>query len=238
MAKQEINHKGIKMATNNSYTKAEIRFKKYIDALRRELHNSYWHFIIYKYIEKCRVDYQNELQVAGEFWGLTQRAHLLDTIMRLNKICDNDPETINIHTLLDLAENNLDIFTGKPFYARKQNSYYPSNQNVPEITEELLLEHKQRYSDFSQTNLRKLRNRVLAHIDKGLVMTDFLPFEGYKVDIDQIETIINDLDNTLDLLSIAFDGSKYSREVPFLEQGMNVMMELMRKGLIERERLD
>ena len=226
------------MDIQNNLTEAEIRFKKYIDALIRELHNANWHFIIYKHLEKCRTDYQKELREAGEFWGLTQRAHLLDTIMRLNKVCDNDPETINIHTLLDLAEQNLHIFTGKPFYARKQGSFYPSNQNVPEITKELLLEHRRRYTDFSQTNLRKLRNRVLAHIDKGLVMKDFLPFKGYKVDIDQIETIINDLDNTLDLLSIAFDGSKYSREVPFLEQGMNVMMDLMRKGLSGGERLE
>ena len=219
-------------------TDEEARFKAYHDSLRRELNNAYWHFLIYKHIEKCRTDYQKELQEAGEFWGLTQRAHLLDTIMRLNKICDNDPETIDIHTLLDLGERNLHIFTGKPFYARKSGSSYSIDQNVPEITEKLLSEHRQRYTDFPQTNLRKLRNRVLAHIDKSLVMHDVLPFKEYEVDIDQIETIIDDLDNTLDLLSIAFDGSKYSKEVRFLEQGMNDMMELMRQGLASRERLE
>ena len=99
----------------------------------RELHSAYLGFIIYKYIEKWRTDYQKELHEAGVFWGLTQRAHLIDTVMRLNKVCDNDPETINIHTLLDLAEQNLWIFTGIPFYARKQGSLYPYSQNVPEI---------------------------------------------------------------------------------------------------------
>ena len=115
------------MDMQNKLTETEIRFKKYLEAIMRELHSAYWHFVVYKYIEKCRADYQKELQEAGEFWGLTQRAHLLDTIMRINKICDNDPETINIHTLLDLAEQNLWIFTGKPFYARKQCSLYPSS---------------------------------------------------------------------------------------------------------------
>ena len=221
----------------NNLSKPEIQFKKYIDAIMRELHSAYFGFIIYKYIEKWRTEYQKELNEAGVFWGLTQRAHFIDTVLRLNKVCDNDLETINVHTLLDLAEQNLWMFTGKPFYARKPGYDYPYSQNVPEITKELLSEHRQRYTTFYKTNLRKLRNRVLAHIDKVVVMQDIWPFGKWSVDIAQMETIINDLDDTLNLLSIAFDGSKYSMKFEFLEQGMIDMMELMRKGLAEKERL-
>jgi len=223
------------MATNNSFTKAELRFKKYLDAIMRELHNAYWHFIIYKHLEKDRVEYQKELREAPEFWGLTQRAHLFDTIMRLNKICDDDKETINILTLLDFSKQNVHIFADESFTKRKG---YARDQNLPKIDKSLLSEHRQKYTTFSDTNLRKLRNRVLAHIDKTIVMKDVWPFKKWSVNIAQIETIINDLDNTLNLLSTSFDGNKYIKEFTHLEQSMNVTLELMRKGIIERERLE
>lgn len=209
-------------------TDEEARFKAYHDSLRRELNNAYWHFTIYKNLDKFREEYNKEMREAPEFWGLTQRAHLFDTIMRLNKICDNDKDTVNIHTLLDLAEQNVHIFTDESFTKR---SPYSSKQNLPKIDKRVLTRHRQKYATFYKTSLRKLRNKVLAHIDKDVVVQDFLPFKEWSVDAEQIDTIINDLDNTLHLLSTAYDGSRYDKEFAYIEQGMYNVMDLIRIGL-------
>lgn len=215
----------------------EARFKAYHDSLRRELNNANWHFTIYKHLDKLRGEYKKEMLEATVFWGLTQRSHLFDTIMRLNKICDNDKGTVNIHTLLNFAEQNVHIFTDESLNKRKYGSLYTRAQNLPKIDKRLLSKHRRKYATFFKTNLRKLRNRVLAHIDKDVVMKDIWPFKEWSVDNTQIITIINDLDDTLSLLSIAYDGGHYDKDFAELENSMRPMMDSIRMGLEEKERL-
>ncbi len=215
-------------------TDEEARFKAYHDSLRRELNNANWHFTIYKHLDKLSGEYKKEMLEAPEFWGLTQRSHLFDVVMRLNKICDNDKDSVNIHTLLDFTKQNVHIFTDESFNKR---SIYTRAQNLPKIDKRFLSKHRRKYATFSRTNLKKLRNKVLAHIDKDVVMQDIWPFKEWAVDTAQIETIINDLDDTLHLLSIAYDGSRYDKNMLGLEHDIDLIMDSMRVGLKEKERL-
>lgn len=212
-------------------TDEETRFKVYLESLEREFHNAYYHFVIYNQLEIFRGEYQNELREASEFWGLTQRAHFFDVIMRLNKICDDDMETINIHMLLDYAEQHLHLFAEESFARRKG---YSRDQSLPKINKRLLSEQRQKYITFSSTNLRKLRNRVLAHIDKGVIINDIWPFQKWAVDSTQIKTIIDQINETLNLLSLSFDSSKYINNSTHLEQSMSNTMDLIRIGLKEK----
>lgn len=68
-------------------------------------------------------------------------------------------------------------------------------------------------------------------------MQDILPFKEWAVDTAQIETIINDLDDTLHLLSIAYDGSRYVMDMPGLEHGIDIVMDVLRMDLKKREGL-
>ena len=220
------------MNIQNKLTDAEIQFKKYHDSLRRELNNTNWHFLIYKQLDELREEYKREMTEASVFWGLTMRSHFFDVIMRLNKICDDDKDTVNIHTLLDFAEQNVHIFKYESFDKR---SMYTRAQNLPKIDKRFLSKHRRKYATFSKTNLKKLRNKVLAHIDKGVVMKDVLPFKEYQVDAAQIETIIDDLDDTLNLLSIAYDGSQYDKGFTELENSIKLTMDLVQAGLKEHK---
>jgi len=212
-------------------TDEEARFKAYHDSLRRELNNANWHFTIYKHLDKLRGEYKKEMLEATVFWGLTQRSHLFDTIMRLNKICDNSKDTVNIHALLDFTEQNIHIFTDEFFNKR---SMYARAQNLPKIDKRFLSKHRRKYATFFKTNLRKLRNKVLAHIDKDVVMQDIWPFKEWAVETTQIETIINDLDETLDTLSRAYDKSIYLKDFNGLEDGIDFVMNSIRMNLKER----
>lgn len=223
-------------------TDEEVRFKTYHDSLRRELNNANWHFTVFEHLDKLRGEYKEEMLEALEFWGLTQRSHFLDTIMRLNKICDNDPDTINIHKLLNYAEQNIEIFSDESFERRQHDSVnyeiamVMHGKNPNKIDQEYLAKSREKFAAILDTNLKKLRDKAIAHIDKEVVVKGILPFKEYQVDPSEIESIINELHATLNILSIAYDGTQYVIHLAGLDKSMLHIMDLMRLGLKERKK--
>jgi ribosomal protein L21E len=214
--------------------KEEDTFKKYFEGLRRELHNAYWHYMIYKQLDKARVEYLNELLQAPVFFSLTERSHLLDSIMRVNKICEANPHSANIFQLLNYIENNLIIFSNESY--KKRTSYWGlitgfENLKRPRINQKFINEQRQKYISFQNTKIKKLRNRTLAHIDIDNVINEVMPFKDYNLIVGELETIINETDNTLNTLGIAFDGSRYNKEFPQITEGMKNMFECIRRGV-------
>jgi hypothetical protein len=215
-------------------TKEEDIFKKYYDRLRRELHNAYWHFVIYKQLDKAREEYHNELMQAPEFFSFSERSHALDAIIRVNRICEDNQESLNIIKLLDYADTNINIFSDESYQRRKSPWGAPTNSetlNRPRIDKEFINQQRGKYLSFQKTNLKKMRNRVLAHIDRDDVIKDVLPFKQYYVEVEELEAIINDIDNTLNILGIAFDGLHFNKEFPQITEGMKNMLECIRRGL-------
>ena len=93
-------------------------FSKYHEKLRGELNNANWHFAIWKYIRKVKRDYLHELNQAPAFFGLTEDAHLLSTLMRLSKFFDRQEKHLNMHEFLNFVGENLDIFSNQAFEKR------------------------------------------------------------------------------------------------------------------------
>ena len=162
-------------------------------------------------------------------------SQFFDVMIRLNKICDNHKDAVSIFSLLEFAGMNLDIFSEESFMRRYPYSNY---DDIPRISKELLESHKKKYENFPQSNLRRLRNKVLAHMDKETVEQNYYPFEKWGVEIQEMEEIISNLVETVNLLGMAFERSRYLPGKDFIEQGMYDMMELMREGLSKREKRD
>jgi hypothetical protein len=215
-------------------TKKELIFKKYYDRLRVELHNAYWHFVIYKQLDKARREYPNELMQAPEFFSFSERSHILDAIIRVNRICANDRYSLNIIKLLNYAKTNQEIFSDKSYQKRKATwgTFTTSTTpNRPRIDNNFIDHQVKRFSMFRKSNLKKMRDRVLAHINRDDVKNNVLPFKEYYVEVEELEAIINEIDNTLNILGIAFDGSRYDKEFPQITEGMKNMLECIRRGL-------
>lgn len=215
-------------------TKEEDLFEKYYHRLRRELNNAYWHFIIYKQLDGARGKYHNELMQAPEFFSLSERSHFLDAILRVNRICDDDRESLNIFKLLNYANTNIKIFSDESFQRRKGNQGAFSSSFTlerPIIDREYISQQLKRYSAFKKTNLKKLRNRVLAHIDRDDVANDLWPYKEYQVEAEKLEMLINEIDNTLNIFGMAFDYSRYDKEFSQIAEGITNMLELIRRGI-------
>ena len=216
-------------------------FIKYHDRLRSELNNAHWHFEIWKKIRQLQSDYQKELNQAPAFWGLTLHAHLLETVMRLNNICDKDTKTLNIHKLLNFAEQNMEIFSDKALENRlKGKGGYDAamellKNNPPKLDNKVLQENREKFEDYSINSLRKWRDKFIAHIDRGVVLKDLRIFEEYPVEVKQIEKIINDLDETLNTMLLAFNFGMWSKELS-VANDVKAILDTIRDSIQERRR--
>ncbi|MFC1911705.1 hypothetical protein ACFLXG_00905 [Chloroflexota bacterium] len=213
-------------------TNKEKLFKAYLDRIQIELNFTYMHFVVLKTIDDVAERYQPELQVGSEFWGLARQSQFFDVMIRLNKICDNHPNAVSIFSLLEFAEMNLDIFSEDNFMRRNP---YSSYDDLTRISKKLLESHKKKYENFPQSNLKRLRNKVLAHMDKETVEQNHYPFEKWAVEIQEMEHLINNLVKTINLLAMAFERSRFLPGNNFVEKGMFDTMELIRLGLSERK---
>jgi len=188
-------------------------------------------------MDKFGEEYEKEWVQASQFFGLTQRSHFFDTVIRLHKICENHKDSINIYRLLDFAEENVAIFSTELYERRQRSSGYYNmgiqidSTNHIKVDMKLLKEYRSKFATVANIKLRLLRNRAIAHIDTETVKRKIEPFEKYDIDDAQIETIIEDLDSTLNLLSAAYNGQKYDKDLPRLESSMKRIMALIRIGL-------
>ncbi len=63
---------------------------------------------------------------------------------------------------------------------------------------------------------------------------DILPFKEWSVETEQIEIIISDLDETLNMLSRAYDKNIHSKDLNGLEDSIDFVMDAIREELKRR----
>lgn len=231
-------------------TEEEMRFKKYHDSLRAELNRAHWHFTVWKYLRELAGKYNEEFDQASSFLMLTADAHMLATIIGLYKICDADPETVNIHKFLNFVEQNRAIlFSDQSFKERVRGGRNykvkiearASNPIKIDDYSYIIAELRNRFGTFPESNLKKIRDKTLAHIDRKSVVKGIDLFQEYPVTISQIEEIIEDIDEALNGLSEAYDGDIYIKDIDAniadIKNGMDVIMDSIRFSIQERKPL-
>ncbi|MFC1912568.1 hypothetical protein ACFLXG_05400 [Chloroflexota bacterium] len=227
------------MAERQNPDKEQI-FTRYHDKLREELNNAHWHFEIWKQLRnKLKPDYLDEFNQAPAFFGLTMHAHLLATIMRLNNICDKDTDTVNIQKLLNYTEQNSELFTDEAFEIRQRGkSNYEvamaiRKKNPPDLNNRILQQERDKFEHYSVNNLKVWRDKAIAHIDKEVILKDISVFKEYPVKISEIEQIINDINETLNTLLVAFNGVSWSKGLP-VAHNVDIVFDAMRSDLQQR----
>ena len=83
--------------------------------------------------------------------------------------------------------------------------------------------------------MRKWRDKFIAHIDRGVVLKDLRIFEEYPVEVKQIEKIINDLDETLNTMLLAFNFGMWSKELS-VANDVKAILDTIRDSIQERRR--
>lgn len=208
----------------------EETFVKYHQRLRGELNNANWHFAIWKYLQELRSTHLRELNQAPAFFGLTINAHLLDTLIRINKFFDRREQHLNIRKFLDFIEENLGIFLNKAFKARmcKQGRYdsYIMKHHT-EITPQKVEQDRNKINALPTSHIRAWRNKVLAHIETKSVLQNIDIMKKYPVKPRQIDDIINTLHEILNEYSSAYDSSTWVKDLP-VERGIQRVMDSIR----------
>ena len=233
IVKQSLGRMGVMTVSNYKPTAKEEEFVKYHERLRDEINIANWHFAIWKYLWNLHKDYIDELNRAPAFFSLTMRAHLLATAMRLNKFFDKPEDNISIYEFLNFAEQNLDIFSNQAFEKRNRGderydiAVRIHTERTPKITPELVKEHRQKIEKLPKHNLRKWRNKALAHIDKKSVLRGVDILKEYPVKIEQVDEIIDTIHDILNHYSAAYDGITWEKDL-VLEPGIQEVMDSIR----------
>jgi len=218
------------MKTPDHTATAEKEFSKYHNRLRSELNNANWHFAICKYIRSIRKDHLHELNQAPAFFGLTIDAHLLSTLMRMNKFFDRKQEHLSIRNFLDFVEENLDIFSNEAFAKRlRQQGRYDAYfvQGHAEVAPDKVEQDREKVNRLPVSHIRAWRNKILAHIETASVLSDIDIMKAYPVKSGQIDDVINTLHAMLNDYSVAYDGITWEKDLA-LEHGIQTIVDAIR----------
>ena len=210
----------------------EQKFLKYHESLRNELNTANWHFTAYTCLVELGKDYGEELGVAPAFFGLTIRAHQLETTMRLCRCLDKRKDSANIHRMLDYVEANIGMFDKRAFRRRIEGKF--DEEMVEDILREQsqmtltrIQEQRKRIEALPKANLVEQRNKALAHADEKMVLAGVDVFKKYPVQVADVKVIINTLDEILNEYSVAYDSSGWVKDLP-LEYGIKEIVDSIR----------
>ena len=223
-------------AITQKVTGKEEEFIKLHRALRGELNNANWHFVTWKCLWNSIESYSNEMNVAHTFFTLSMRGHLLETLLRLNKMfAKGDDGAASIIYFLDFAEKNMDIFTTPAAESRKRYEEemilerQVESVKSSQITRDVIKEHKSKLKELPVKKMQKWEDDALAYIDRKVAKKNVDIFDECPVDIEEIDRVIDTVDGILNVYSVAYDGQRLDKDLVFTH-GIKNMLDAIKDG--------
>jgi len=214
-------------------TGKEEEFIRLNHILRGELNNANWHFITWKCLWNSIESYSNEMNVAHTFFTLSMRGHLLETLLRLNKLFEKgEDSTNNIAYFLDFAEKNMDIFAAPAADSRKRNEEEMIIEKQVEevkpsqITQGVIKEHRRKVKELPIKDLKKWEDATSLYVDRKVAKKNISVFDECPVDIEEIDRTIDTLHEILNVYSVAYDGQSWDKDLIFTHGIKNMLDEI------------
>jgi hypothetical protein len=228
--------KSVSKNTKVKVTGKEEEFIRLSHALRGELNYANWHFITWKHLWNSIEEYSDEMNVAHTFFTLSMRGHLLETLMRLNKLCGGgDDSTTDISYFLDFVDKNADIFAVPAADRRKRyEEEMILEKQVEEVkpskvTRDVIKEHRAKLKELPVKKLKKWEDNALAHVDRKVAKTHINVFDECPVDIEEIDRTIDTIHEILNVYSTAYDGQMWDKDLVFTH-GIKNMLDAIKVG--------
>ena len=222
--------------TNVKVTGKEEEFIRLSHALRGELNYANWHFMTWKHLWNSIEEYSEEMNVAHTFFTLSMRGHLLETLIRLNKLCGiGEDSTTDISYFLDFVDKNADIFTVPAADRRKRyEEEMILEKQVDEakpskVTREVIKGHRAMVKELPVKKLNKWEDDALAHVDRKVAKKHINVFDECPVDIDEIDRTIDAIHEILNVYSSAYDGQRWDKDLVFTH-GIKNMLDAIKAG--------
>ena len=217
-------------------TGKEEEFIRLNHILRGELNNANWHFITWKCLWNSIESYSDEMNVAHTFFTLSMRGHLLETLLRLNKLFEKgEDSTNNIAYFLDFAEKNMDIFAAPAADSRKRNEEEMILEKQVEevkpsqITQDVIKEHRRKVKELPIKDLKKWEDATSLYVDRKVAKKNISVFDECPVDIEEIDRTIDTLHEILNVYSVAYDGQSWDKDLIFTH-GIKNMLDAIKAG--------
>jgi len=217
-------------------TGKEEEFIRLNHILRGELNNANWHFITWKCLWNSIESYSDEMNVAHTFFTLSMRGHLLETLLRLNKLFEKgEDSTNNIAYFLDFAEKNMDIFAAPAADSRKRNEEEMIIEKQVEevkpsqITQDVIKEHRRKVKELPIKDLKKWEDATSLYVDRKVAKKNISVFDECPVDIEEIDHTIDTLHEILNVYSVAYDGQSWDKDLIFTH-GIKNMLDAIKAG--------
>jgi len=217
-------------------TGKEEEFIRLNHILRGELNNANWHFITWKCLWNSIESYSDEMNVAHTFFTLSMRGHLLETLLRLNKLFEKgEDSTNNIAYFLDFAEKNMDIFAAPAADSRKRNEEEMNLEKQVEevkpsqITQGVIKEHRRKVKELPIKDLKKWEDATSLYVDRKVAKKNISVFDECPVDIEEIDRTIDTLHEILNVYSVAYDGQSWDKDLIFTH-GIKNMLDAIKAG--------
>jgi hypothetical protein len=216
-------------------TAKEEEFIRYHRVLRGEVDNANWHFQAWKALWRLMESHIEEFNVAHTFFRLTMRAHLLEAVLRLDKICRQGEDGMNMFVFLDFVRKNLDIFTAQSADTGKhsEREYDIEAELIAEvallITPGVVEGHIQQIEALPLAKLEAWKDNALDYIDMKRAKGHIKVLEESPVDIEEVDRIIGTLHDILNVYSASYDGQVWEKDLLF-EHGIQNMMEAFKVG--------
>jgi hypothetical protein len=217
-------------------TGKEEEFIRLNHILRGELNNANWHFITWKCLWNSIESYSDEMNVAHTFFTLSMRGHLLETLLRLNKLFETgEDRTTNISYFLDFAEKDMDIFAAPAADSRKRNEEEMILEKQAEevkpsqITQDVINDHRRKVKELPVKDLKKWEDAISLYIDRKVAKKNISVFDECPVDIEEIDRTIDTLHEILNVYSVAYDGQSWDKDLIFTH-GIKNMLDAIKDG--------
>ena len=165
----------------------------------------------------------DELNVAPAFFGLTIKALLENSVLRLAKLYDSSNGSATISAFLDFIEQNVNAVFENDNFIRIKKDIIKDRENLKSQSERLL-------------KLRVIRDRVLAHNDKKFVhsLKDVFIEQNFIIrDIRELISLGADIVNNY---SVYFSG-KYVNIYAGNKLDVENVLEILQKHLVDNPSL-
>ncbi len=211
--------------------KIEIRsaeqFNNLLDALAGDIIDGELYFKLYKDLNQNIENYHREFNQSRTFWGITRKALVDSTLLRLCRIYDTNTKSLSLFNLLDTIKANLEIFDVDSFRERlRDNPFVDSLSETarkPDI-EEL----NQHISEINTRNplVKKFiiwRHNILAHKTATNVVNNIDVTEEYNITYNDISELLARATNILNKYSGLFRASSYSTQAVGYDDYLNIL---------------
>jgi hypothetical protein len=223
-------------AITQKVTGKEEEFIKLHRVLRGELNNANWHFVTWKCLWSYIESYTAEMNVAHTFFTLSMRGHLLETLLRLNKMLEKGEDgTANLPYFLDFVEKDMHIFATPAADSRKRDEEAMILERqveavtISQITQDIIKEHRSKLKELPVKDLKKWEGDALAYIDRKVAKKNIDIFDECPVDIEEIDRVIDTVHGILNVYSVAYNGQRLDKDIVF-EHGIKNMLDAIKAG--------